>query len=106
MNEKSSCCTFDCTNGWPGDIHLDKKRLFIILPGNNCSLFSSYLNLYTVSHSHTGAMIAKKLAESMATWQIDQRKLLYLITDNGSNMVKWKQHGEGCQITKGRTQFG
>ena len=32
--------------------------------------------------------IAKKLAESMATWQIDQRKLLCIIPDNGSNMVK------------------
>ena len=46
------------------------------------------LNLYTVSHPHTGAMIANKLAESMATWQIDQRKLLCIITDTGSNMVK------------------
>ena len=42
------------------------------------------LKLYTVSHPHTGA---KKLAESMATWQIDQRKLLCIITDNGSNMM-------------------
>ena len=33
-------------------------------------------------------MIAKKLAESMATWQIDKRKLLCIITDNGSNMMK------------------
>ena len=33
-------------------------------------------------------MIAKKLDESMATWQIDQRKLLCIITDNESNMVK------------------
>ena len=46
------------------------------------------LNLYTVSHPHTGAMIARKLAESMATWQINQRKLLCIITDNGRNMVK------------------
>ena len=45
-------------------------------------------------------MIAKKLAESMATWQTDKRKLLCIITDNGSNMmkaVKSLQHGEGCQ---------
>ena len=33
-------------------------------------------------------MIAKKLAESMATRQIDQRKLLCIITENRSNMVK------------------
>ncbi len=46
------------------------------------------LNLYTVSHPHTGEMIADLFQMCLAYWEIDPRKILYIITDNGSNMIK------------------
>lgn len=46
------------------------------------------LNLHSVQHPHTGRMIAELLQKTLDEWRIDQRKILMIVTDNGSNMVK------------------
>jgi len=46
------------------------------------------LNLFEIDHPHTGEMIADKLHMSLQTWGIDPKKVLMVVTDNGSNMVK------------------
>jgi hypothetical protein len=46
------------------------------------------LNLDTIQHPHTGEMIGERLTSTLDAWNIDRRKVLRIITDNGSNMVK------------------
>ena len=46
------------------------------------------LNLFEIEHPHTGEMIADKLQSSLHSWGIDPKKVLMVVTDNGSNMVK------------------
>lgn len=46
------------------------------------------LNLHQVTHPHTGEMLADKLRSSLGQWDIDTQKVLMVVTDNGSNMVK------------------
>ena len=46
------------------------------------------LNLHEIAHPHTGDMLAEKFLHTLATWGIVASKVLAVITDNGSNMVK------------------
>lgn len=46
------------------------------------------LNLHAISHPHTGDMIADKILLTLKKWNIEDSKVLTIITDNGSNMVK------------------
>ena len=46
------------------------------------------LNLHTVQHPHTGEMIAECLQQTLDEWKIEKRRILMIITDNGSNMIK------------------
>lgn len=46
------------------------------------------LNLHCISHPHTSEAIAEKLSKTILEFQIEERKILQIITDNGSNMVK------------------
>jgi len=46
------------------------------------------LNVKQIAHPHTGDMLADKLMESLQYWGISKSKVLTIITDNGSNMVK------------------
>jgi hypothetical protein len=46
------------------------------------------LNLHTIEHPHTGIMLADKLKQSFKQCQIPLSKILAIVTDNGSNMVK------------------
>lgn len=46
------------------------------------------LNLHQISHPHTGDMLADKLMETLETWGIARSKILMIVTDNGSNMIK------------------
>ena len=46
------------------------------------------LNLATIQHPHTGEMIAEHLTSTLEAWNIDRRKVLRIITDNGSSMMK------------------
>jgi len=46
------------------------------------------LNLHDIAHPHTGHMLAAKLIETLRKWDISKSKVLAVITDNGSNMIK------------------
>lgn len=46
------------------------------------------LNLCQMPHPHTGAAIAEVLESCMEEWGISPTKVLLIVTDNGSNMVK------------------
>jgi hypothetical protein len=46
------------------------------------------LNLHEIAHPHTGEMLAEKLLKTLAKWDISAPKVLAVITDNGSNMLK------------------
>jgi hypothetical protein len=46
------------------------------------------LNLYVVPYPHTGEVIVAKLNETILKWNINSDKILAVLTDNGSNMVK------------------
>lgn len=46
------------------------------------------LNLHMIAHPHTGDMLAEKIAATLREWSIPLSKLLTVITDNGSNMLK------------------
>lgn len=58
------------------------------------------LNLHTIQHPHTGEMIAEHLQLTLDTWKIDRHKILMIITDNGSNMVKAIKEFERKPVTK------
>ena len=44
------------------------------------------LNLFQIDHPHTGKMISEKVTECLKNWGIEHKKVLIVITDNGSNM--------------------
>ena len=46
------------------------------------------LNLHEIPHPHTGEAVAEKLQMSIQEWDIDPQKILMVVTDNGSNMLK------------------
>jgi hypothetical protein len=47
-----------------------------------------FLNLYNVQHPHTGQRIADYLYQCVEAWGIPAEKILLVVTDNGSNMIK------------------
>ena len=48
----------------------------------------AFLNLHKVDHPHTGEVIANILMRTIEKWSITNEKVLLVITDNGSNVVK------------------
>jgi hypothetical protein len=46
------------------------------------------LNLHQLSHPHTGEVLAEKLMQTLECWEIDKSKVMMVVTDNGSNMIK------------------
>lgn len=48
----------------------------------------AFLALCTVKHPHTGQMVADCLSETLKKWSIPATRILHIITDNGSNMLK------------------
>jgi len=46
------------------------------------------LNLHQIEHPHTGEMLADKLVETLEYWEIGRAKIMMVVTDNGSNMLK------------------
>jgi len=46
------------------------------------------LNIQQITHPHTGDMLADKLIGTLESWGIGKSKVLMIITDNGSNMIK------------------
>jgi hypothetical protein len=45
-------------------------------------------NLHQIAHPHTGEMLGSKLLETLASSDISRSKVLLVVTDNGSNMIK------------------
>jgi len=62
-----SACFFEATSG--------KARHFI-------------LDLMELKHPHTGEALHRCLEQSLSRWKIPERKILLIVSDNGSNMVK------------------
>lgn len=46
------------------------------------------LNLHRVPHPHTGEVIASVVSDTLNIWKINASKVMLVLTDNGSNMVK------------------
>ncbi|XP_049322708.1 uncharacterized protein LOC125782495 [Astyanax mexicanus] len=46
------------------------------------------LNLHRIEHPHTGECIARCIGETLEAWGIGDDKVLLIVTDNGSNIVK------------------
>jgi hypothetical protein len=44
--------------------------------------------LYQIPHPHTGVILAERLMISLKQWKIEANKVLMVVTDNGSNMIK------------------
>jgi len=73
-----------------------KKSLTASFLGISASFFhpSSHifihvlLNLHQIAHPHTGDKLAEKQVETMESWGINRSKVLLVVTDNGSNIVK------------------
>lgn len=73
-----------------------KKGLTASFLGVSVCMFNSaskecehfMLNLHVIQHPHTGDMIASKIMETLKEWNIQPSKVLIVITDNGTNMVK------------------
>lgn len=46
------------------------------------------LNLHHLEHPHTGESIARCIDQTLDAWGIREDKVLLIVTDNGSNIVK------------------
>jgi hypothetical protein len=64
------------------------------------------LNLYTICHPHTGVIISQKFDECLAEWNIEPRKVILIITDNGSNMIRTVNVLNEALATEQEQQYG
>lgn len=48
----------------------------------------AFLNLSEMGHPHTGEKLAECLHNCLAKWGITPEKIILVISDNGSNMIK------------------
>ena len=46
------------------------------------------LNLHTIPQPYTADVIVEYLKHTLSRWQIDPQKVLFVVTDSSSNMVK------------------
>lgn len=76
--------------------HLDKEefvsfvswRFMLLLRLYHGWASACFLNLHTISHSHTGKMIADSVQKSMQSWHISKNLVLLIITASRSSMQK------------------
>lgn len=79
-----------CLDGW------SKKGLSSSFLGISACFFNTethkpvhaFLNLSEIYHPHTGQMLANCLENSLKAWGIPDEKVLLVVSDNGSNMIK------------------
>ncbi len=79
-----------CMDGWT------KKSLSSSFLGISCCFYDTanetvvhaLLELIQVPHPHTGETIAKVVEDCVKEWGIPCEKILLIITDNGSNIIK------------------
>lgn len=55
-------------------------------PGGH--VYHALLNLHRIEHPHTGESIAHCIDEILNAWDIGEDKVLLIVTDNGSNILK------------------
>ena len=60
----------------------------IIFPSILSCTSSLLLNLFNIAHPLTGDMLAEKILQSLVDWNIPTAKILAIITDNDSNMIR------------------
>jgi hypothetical protein len=46
------------------------------------------LNLYQIAHPHTAVMLGSQFLETLASLDISRSKVLLVVTDNSSNIIK------------------
>ncbi|KAL2076551.1 hypothetical protein ACEWY4_015142 [Coilia grayii] len=59
---------------------------FYYPPGGQ--VYHALLNLHRIEHPHTGECIACCIDETLDAWSIHEDKVLLIVTDNGSNILK------------------
>lgn len=79
-----------CVDGW------SKRGLTASFMGISACLYHppggqvhhALLNLHRIEHPHTGKPIACCIDQTLDAWGIGEDKVLLIVTDNGSNIVK------------------
>lgn len=51
-------------------------------------VYHALLNLHQLEHPHTGESIAHCIDQTLDAWGTGEDKVLIIVTDNGSNIVK------------------
>ena len=51
-------------------------------------VYNALCNLHQIEHPHTGGAIARCIEKTLEAWGIGEDKLLLIVTDNGSNIIK------------------
>jgi hypothetical protein len=93
-----------CLDGW------SQKGLSASFLGISACFFDAttnqprhaILNLEEIDHPHTGVMLAACLERSLNQWNITPEKVLLIVSDNGTNIVKaitllQLNHAASCQ---------
>lgn len=79
-----------CVDGWSKKgltaSFLGVSACFYHPPGGR--VYHALLSLHRLDHPHTGECIARCIDETMVAWDIVGDKVLLVVTDNGSNIVK------------------
>lgn len=63
------------------------------------------LNLRRICHPHTGEALANCIESTLDEWAIPESKILLIVTDNGSNMIKAvellkKAHSDSTEVAQ------
>ncbi|KAK5851460.1 hypothetical protein PBY51_023011 [Eleginops maclovinus] len=79
-----------CVDGWskrgPTAAFLGVSASFYHPPTGKAQ--HALLNLHRLDHPHTGESIARCIDLTLERWDISDDKVLLVVTDNGSNIVK------------------
>lgn len=79
-----------CVDGWTKRgltaSFMGLSACFYHPPGGQ--VYHTLLNLHRMEHPHTGESIARCITETLERWDIGENKVLLIVTDNGSNIVK------------------
>jgi len=79
-----------CVDGWSKRgltaSFMGVSACFYHPPGGQ--VYHALLNLHRIEHPHTGEAIARCIDQTLDAWGIGEDKVLLIVTDNGSNIVK------------------
>lgn len=79
-----------CVDGWSKRgltaSFIGVSACFYHPPGGQ--VYHALLNLHRIEHPHTGESIARCIDETLNAWDICEDKVLLIVTDNGSNILK------------------